>query len=322
MSIFKRNEKVDRADADTQAFRSAAGYLPKRSSRNGVTIFGIAVFVAACAAVGGLSWLVFGRVGLGTVIGMAVFGLLAVSSLHIALQWEKVVILRFGKIARIAGPGFYFTWPIIEHGTIHIDHRIVATPFSAEKTLTADLVPINIDAVLYWVVWDAEKACVEVEDYYSAVVFLAQTALREAIGRSSVAEVALRRDQLDIEIKEAIEKEASMWGVDIISVKVRDIVLPDELQEAMSLEAQADRVKNARMAVVGAEADIAEMLKEAAEVYGDPAAALRLRTLLLQYDTVQQSRGAVVTLPSALSDAERDGAGALDDILRGFGGER
>ena len=147
------------------------------------------------------------------------------------------------------------------------------------------------------------------DSYYAAVSFLAQTALREAVGRSTVAEVALRRDQLDVEIKEDIEKEAAGWGVDIISVKVRDIVIPDELQETMSLEAQADREKNARMTVAGVEAELAEMLAEAARVYGDPDAALKLRTMLMQYDTVKKSKGAVVTLPSALSDGFVDAAG-------------
>ena len=155
---------------------------------------------------------------------------------------------------------------------------------------------------------DAEKACTEVEDYYAAVSFLAQTALREAVGRSTVAEVALRRDQLDAEIKDDIEKEAAGWGVDIISVKVRDIVIPDELQEVMSLEAQADREKNARMTVAGVEAELAEMLAEAARVYGDPEAALKLRTMLMQYDTVKKSKGTAVTVPTAMSDGFTDSA--------------
>ena len=206
------------------------------------------------------------------------------------------------------GPGLYFTIPVIEHGTIRVDQRTIATPFYAEKTLTADLVPVTVDAVLFWVVWDAEKACTEVEDYYAAVSFLAQTALREAVGRSTVAEVALRRDQLDAEIKDDIEKEAAGWGVDIISVKVRDIRIPDELQEVMSLEAQADREKNARMTVAGVEAELAEMLAEAARVYGDPEAALKLRTMLMQYDTVKKSKGTVVTVPTAMSDGFTDSA--------------
>ncbi|MEA5018912.1 MAG: slipin family protein [Gordonibacter sp.] len=304
--------------------RAATSYVPRKSSRNGAVIFSIAVFLLTCAIVLAAFSLATGSLGIEAVVVMLVVAALVLSSTHIALSWEKVVVLRLGKLNRVVGPGLYFTIPILEHGTIRVDQRTIATPFFAEKTLTADLVPVNIDAVLFWVVWDAEKACTEVEDYYAAVSFLAQTALREAVGRSTVAEVALRRDQLDIEIKEDIEKEAASWGVDIISVKVRDIVLPDELQSVMSLEAQADREKNARMAVVSAETDIAEMLQEAAGVYGDPEAALRLRTLLLQYDTVKQSKSAVVTLPSSLSGGDRGSGGSgnsvIDKVLDGLKG--
>lgn len=289
--------------------RAATSYVPRKSSRNGAVIFNIAVFIATCAIMLGIAYAISGAITLESIIAMLLIAVLMLSSTHIALSWEKVVVLRFGNLNRVVGPGLYFTIPIIEHGTIRVDQRIIATPFFAEKTLTADLVPVNIDAVLFWVVWDAEKACTEVEDYYAAVSFLAQTAMREAVGRSTVAEVALRRDQLDTEIKEDIEKEAAGWGVDIISVKVRDIVIPDELQEVMSLEAQADREKNARMAVAGVERDLAEMLSEAADVYGDPDAALKLRTMLMQYETVKKSKGTVVTMPSALSDGFIDGQG-------------
>lgn len=287
--------------------RAATSYVPRKSSRNGALIFSIAVFIASCTLTLALWYVAFGQIGFACVVVMLILALMAVSSVHIALSWEKVVVLHFGKVNRVVGPGLYFTLPIIEHGTIRVDQRVIASPFYAEKTLTTDLVPVNIDAVLFWMVRDAEKACTEVEDYYSAVSFLAQTAMREAVGRSTVAEVALRRDQLDAEIEADIEKEAADWGVDIISVKVRDIVIPEELQEAMSLEAQADRERSARMAVVGAETDIAEMLREAANVYGDPAAAMKLRTMLMQYETVKKSKGSVVTVPSAMSDGFVDG---------------
>lgn len=289
------------SDKDAE-IRAATSYVPRKSSRNGATIFSVAVFVATCAVVLVVCYAVQGRVGPGAIGIMLVVSLAVLSSTHIALSWEKVVVLRLGKVNRVAGPGLYFTIPLIEHGTIRVDQRTIATPFFADRTLTADLVPVNIDAVLFWMVWDAEKACTEVEDYYAAVSFLAQTALREAVGRSSVAEVALRRDQLDEEIKADIEREAASWGVDIISVKVRDIVIPEELQETMSLEAQADREKSARMAVASAEVDLAEMLSEAAEVYGTPEAAMRLRTMLMQYETVKKSNGTVVTVPTAMSD--------------------
>ena len=178
------------------------------------------------------------------------------------------MVLRFGKFNRVAGPGLIFMIPLVEYSAATVDMRMRSTAFKAEHVLTADLVPVNVDAVLFWVVWDAEKACTEVEDYYAAVSFLAQTALREAVGRSTVAEVALRRDQLDAEIKDDIEKEAAGWGVDIISVKVRDIVIPDELQESLSAEARAEREYNARVILAEVEKEISEMFVDAARTYG------------------------------------------------------
>ncbi len=307
MALWNRRQQtfaeVATAGPDgTFGLSANALYVPRKSSRNGATIFSLAVFFFTCAVVLLLAWLLFGEITAGAIVVMLLVAMLMVSSVHIALAWERVVVLRLGKLNRVVGPGLYLTIPIMEHGTIRVDQRIIATPFGAEKTLSADLVPINIDAVLYWMVRDAQEACTEVEDYYSAVSFLAQTAMREAVGRSTVAEVALRRDQLDAEIKDDVEKETASWGIDIISVKVRDIVIPDELQEVMSLEAQADREKNARMSVASVEADLAEMLADAARVYGDPEAALKLRTMLLQYETVKKSSGAVVTVPTAVSD--------------------
>ena len=284
---FVKDAPYDVRDKDAE-IRAATSYVPRKSSRNGAVIFNIATFIATCAAVLGIAFAATGGVGIEAIVAMLLAALLVLSSTHIALSWEKVVVLRFGKLNRVVGPGLYFTIPVIEHGTIRVDQRTIATPFYAEKTLTADLVPVTVDA--------------------AAVSFLAQTALREAVGRSTVAEVALRRDQLDAEIKDDIEKEAAGWGVDIISVKVRDIVIPDELQEVMSLEAQADREKNARMTVAGVEAELAEMLAEAARVYGDPEAALKLRTMLMQYDTVKKSKGTVVTVPTAMSDGFTDSA--------------
>ena len=313
MTMRRRNADRTMRDApyeltDKEAeIRAATSYVPRKSSRNGAVIFSIAVFVVTCAVVLGVARIATGGIGLAAIAAALLTALLVLSSTHIALSWEKVVVLRFGKLARVVGPGLYFTIPLIEHGTIRVDQRTIATPFYAEKTLTADLVPVTVDAVLFWVVWDAEKACVEVEDYYAAISYLAQTSLREAVGRSTVAEVALRRDQLDEEIKVDIEKEASGWGVDIISVKVRDIVIPAELQNVMSLEAQADRERNARMTVASAEADLAEMLSEAARIYGDEDAALKLRTMLMQYETVKGSGSAVVTVPTAVSDGFAEG---------------
>ena len=320
-----RRRKADRTMRDAPyeltdkeaEIRAATSYVPRKSSRNGAVIFSIAVFAMTGAVVLGVALVATGGIGLAAIVAALLTALLVLSSTHIALSWEKVVVLRFGKLARVVGPGLYLTIPLIEHGTIRVDQRTIATPFYAEKTLTADLVPVTVDAVLFWVVWDAEKACTEVEDYYAAVSFLAQTAMREAVGRSTVAEVALRRDQLDIEIKEDIEKEAANWGVDIISVKVRDIRIPDELQEAMSLEAQAEQRKKARIILMEAEQDICEMMDDMGDTYAKNDAALRLRAMHLLYESVRETGGTVV-VPSSFSEGFGDVLGdAAKDALGG-----
>ncbi len=215
------------------------------------------------------------------------------------------MVLRFGKYSRTKGPGLYFTIPFIEHAALKADQRVMLTGFSAEETLTSDLVPINVDAVLFWMVWDAEKACLEVEDYYNSVSLVAQTALRDAIGRASVAEVATRRNQLDEELQGVIEEKTSTWGITILSVGIRDIVIPQDLQNAMSMEAQAEREKNARMVLAEVEKDISEMLADASHVYKDNMIALRLRTMHLLYESVKGTGGTVV-IPSAYSEGFSD----------------
>ena len=244
-------------------------------------MFAVVVFALAFAAVLGVAQLVAGGIGLAALIVAAIVGWLAASSVHIVLEWEKAVVLRFGKFNRVAGPGIVFTWPIIEFNTLRIDQRVATTYFGAEETLTSDLVPINVDAVLFWMVWNAKSATVEVEDYASAVAWIAQTAMRKAIGSTTVAEVATRRDQLDEQLKEAIEEKLNRWGITLIDVEIRDIVVPKELQEAMAQEAVAERKRNARMVLAEAEKDISEMLKDASEVYDGDQAALRLRAMLL-----------------------------------------
>ena len=284
-----------------------------RASRNGAVVFAAVVFVLAFGIVLAAAQAAFGEIGLVALVSAAIVGWLASSSVHIVLEWEKAVVLRFGKFNRVAGPGIVFTWPIVEFYTLRIDQRVATTYFGAEETLTSDLVPINVDAVLFWMVFSAKKACVEVEDYSAAVAWVAQTAMRKAIGRATVAEVAMRRDQLDAELKDAIEEKLSPWGIDIIDVEVRDIVVPKELQEAMAMEAVAERKKNARMVLAEAEKDISEMLMDASEVYAGDADAMKLRTMHLAYESVEKSGGTLV-VPSAFSE------GFVPDASGGEGG--
>ena len=234
----------------------------------------------------------------------ALFFVVAIAA-GIAMQWEKVVVMRFGKFHRIRSAGLYFTIPFVDQTALRADQRVVVTGFGAEETLTSDLVPINVDAVLFWMVWDAQKACLEVENYYNSVSLAAQTALRDAIGRATASEVAVRRNQLDEELQRVIEEKTSLWGITILSVEIRDIIIPQGLQEVMSVEAQAEREKNARMLLAEVERDISEMLMDAAQVYEKSEVALRLRTMHLLYESVKGSGGTVV-VPSAYSEGFND----------------
>lgn len=303
--MFKTREQINlnESSASRDGLNDTSDvYLPKKSSRNGVLAFSATLFIGSIAMSMAVVWAVLGRITPWTLLVALAVGVLVTSCTHIALSWEKIVIVRLGKVHRVAGPGLYFTIPLIEYATIRVDERVITTPFYADETLTCDMAPINIDAVLFWMVRDARAACTEVEDYYSAISLLAQTALREAVGRSSAAEVAIRRDELDVEIQRDIERQASEWGIDIIAVKVRDIRISEPLRDAMSFEAQADRERNARLLVAGAEVEMAELLTQAAEIYGDPNAALKLRTMLQQYDAIKHSKSTIVSLPTTLSD--------------------
>ena len=280
---------------------AATEVVGERASSTGVLLFSAVLFVAVLAAVLGIGWLTVGRVTLEVIVVAALAALLAIGCCHVAQQWERVVVLRLGRFNRVSGPGLFWTIPVIESNTMRVDTRTRVTTFYAEETLTADLVPMNVDAVLFWHVWDAAAACTEVGDFTRAVEMAAQTALRDAIGRASAAEVAIRREQLDRELKRVLEEKVAPWGVTILSVEVRDILLPKELQEAMAMEAVAERKKNARMVLAEAEKDISEMLKDASEVYAGDQDAMKLRTMHLAYESVEQSGGTLV-IPSAFSE--------------------
>lgn len=269
-------------------------------------MFAAFLFAACVLVVLAAGWLVVGTVNVWTLtlaIGLAV---LALFTVHIAPQWERVVILRFGRYHKTAGPGLYVTIPFIDYASLHADQRMMLTGFSAEETLTADLVPVNVDAAVFWTVWDAKKACLEVEDYYDSVALAAQTTLRDAIGRKEITELATQRDQLDAELREAIEEKTASWGVSILFVEIRDIVIPKDLQRAMSAEARAGREKGARISLAEVERDIAAMLHDAADIYREDEIALKLRQMHLVNESLKESQGSVV-VPSAYTEGFVDG---------------
>lgn len=245
------------------------------------------------------------------VIGL-LLAVVAFFSVHIILEWERGVVLRFGKLNRVQGSGIFFTIPFVEYVTAVVDLRLRSTVFKAERVLTSDLVPINVDAVLFWLVWDAGKACAEINNFEKSVFWISQTTLRDVIGGMSIAQMSTRRVQLDNEVKSILETKMRDWGITVVSVEIRDIMIPVELQDVMSVEAQAEREYNARIILAEVEKEISEMFVDAAKIYKQEDAALQLRAMSFVSNSVKD-KGGLVVIPSALSDAF-DG---LEKITRG-----
>lgn len=273
----------------------------KKANRNGATLFSVALALLCVLAVIVAWYVIAGSLDIASVAVAAAVGIVVLSSVHVCMEWERAVVMRLGRFNRLAGPGVFFTIPLIEFCTLTVDQRTIATPFGAEEALTSDLVPLDVDAVLFWMIWDPEKACTEVEDCRFAVALTAQTALRDAIGRATVSNVVMRRHQLDQELQKAVEEKVTDWGITVLSVEVRDIILPKELQDVMSLEAQAERRKNARIMLMEAERDVSEILQEVSQTYEHDEIALALRKIHLVYEGMQDNEGTVV-VPSAYSE--------------------
>jgi regulator of protease activity HflC (stomatin/prohibitin superfamily) len=235
------------------------------------------------------------------VVGVVVT-LLFLMSFHVVMEWENAVVTRWGKFNRVSGPGAVFTIPFVEYVASTVDMRIRTTTVKAEKTLTSDLVPVDVDAVLFWVVWNAKDACLEVREVGEAVLLAAQTTLRDVIGGLNASEMGMRRRQLDEEIFNILAKKTTDWGVNVLGVEIRNIEIPEDLQESMSSEARAEREYNARLLIAEAEEQIADMYVDAARKYKQEDAALKLRAMNLVSDSVKE-QGGLVVLPSDLSDA-------------------
>ena len=273
-----------------------------RASRNGAVVFAVVVFVLAFGIVLAAAQAAFAEIGLVALVSAAIVGWLASSSVHIVLEWEKAVVLRFGKFNRVAGPGLIFMIPLVEYSAATVDMRMRSTAFKAEHVLTADLVPVNVDAVLFWTVWDAGKACSEVKNYVRLVYWAAQTTLRDVMGAVNIAQLSTRREQIDREVADILERKTNEWGITVVSVEIRDIEIPDELQESLSAEARAEREYNARVILAEVEKEISEMFVDAARTYGREDAALQLRAMSFVSDSVRE-KGGLVVIPSALSEA-------------------
>jgi len=242
------------------------------------------------------------------IIVFAFLGVILMQSPKIAQQWERAIVLRLGRYKTMEGPGLFWIVPFVDTIASWIDQRTITTSFAAEQTLTSDTVPVNVDAVLFWMVHDAQKAALEVQDYAQAVSWAAQTALRDIIGRTDLTALLRGREKIEQELQQLIDQRSNPWGVTVSSVEMRDVVIPDALQDAMSREAQAAREKQARIILGQAEMEIAHSFEQAARSYRDNPTALHLRAMNMLYEGLK-AKGALMLVPS--SAVESMGMGGL-----------
>ena len=229
-------------------------------------------------------------------------GIYLLFAMKVASQWEKVIVLRLGKFIGLKGPGLFWVIPIIDNAVMWVDHRVAVTSFSAEKTLTKDTVPVDVDAVLFWVVWDAEKAALEVTDYKAAISWAAQTALREIIGQMTLADILIGRTKMDEDLQKTIDERTTPWGVTVQSVEIRDVIIPQVLEDAMSRQAQAERERQARVILGESEQQIAASFAEASQAYINNPTALHLRGMNMLFEGLKE-KGALVIVPSSAVDS-------------------
>jgi regulator of protease activity HflC (stomatin/prohibitin superfamily) len=265
------------------------------------SVAALAAGVVGAAGVAGALFLAGIAPPLAAGAGLAV-GILLALSIKYTDQWEKAVLLRLGRYRGLRGPGYFAIVPVLDRVAYTIDQRIRTTAFGAESCLTRDTVPVNVDAIAFWIVRDAERAALEVQDYDEAVVLSAQTALRDAIGKHDLAELIQARVELGHGLKVALEQKMATWGIQVQSVEIRDVIIPAALEDAMSRQAQAERERQARIILGTAETEIAHKFVEAADAYRDHPAAMNLRAMNMLYESIVK-RGSLMVVPSALADS-------------------
>ena len=280
--------------------RSEEGAAPAR-----VNVVAVAILLAAVLA-GALALNLTGSPVVPVLFVLA--GVVGMQSPRIAQQWERAVVLRLGRFVGLRGPGLFWIVPFVDQVSSWIDQRTVTTSFAAEQTLTSDTVPVNVDAVLFWMVHDPQKAALEVQDYTQAVSWAAQTALRDIIGRTTLTDLLRGRERIETELQALIDQRSNPWGATVSSVEMRDVVIPGALQDAMSREAQAAREKQARIILGEAEMEIAHSFQQAARSYHDNPTALHLRAMNMLYEGLKE-KGALMLVPS--SAVESMGMGGL-----------
>jgi regulator of protease activity HflC (stomatin/prohibitin superfamily) len=264
------------------------------------------MLMVVCTAIGGAAS-ALSATPLPVAIAVAI-GLLLMFSVKVVRQWEKVAVLRFGRYQKLQGPGLFMIIPVVDTLSAYVDQRVRISTVKAESALTRDTVPVNVDAIVFWLVWNAEKSILEVANFEDAVGMSAQTALRESIGRHQLAEMITDRDALGHELQRILDDKTNPWGITVQSVEIRDVHIPQALENAMSQQAQAERERQARIILGDAEMQVAEKFAEASKVYASNPTALHLRAMNMLYEAIKE-RGSMVIVPS--SAVETMGLGGM-----------
>ena len=247
---------------------------------------------------------------------------IASNAVKVANQWERVIVLRLGRFRSLEGPGLFFIVPIIETVAYWIDIRVITAGFKAEKTLTKDTVPVDVDAVLFWKVIDPKKAALDVADYKSAINWAAQTALRDVIGKTMLADMLEGREKISGELQKIIDVRTEPWGINVISVEVKDVLIPAALEDAMSMQAQAERERQARVILGDSERQVAEKFGEAAKTYADNPTALHLRAMNMLYEGLKQNATIVIVPSTAIETMQLGGLAGVTALTQQIAGEK
>jgi regulator of protease activity HflC (stomatin/prohibitin superfamily) len=268
-----------------------------------------------------LGYAIFGlEAGAAVFVGIAfVIAVIVANAIKVANPWDRAVVLRLGRFRQLRGPGVFLIIPVIDTIPYWIDTRVITTSFKAEQTLTKDTVPVDVDAVLFWKVVDPEKAALAVADYASAIRWAAQTALRDVIGKTMLADMLEGREKLGYELQKIIDDHTESWGVHVISVEVKDVLIPPSLQDAMSMQAQAERERQARVILGDSERQVAEKFGEAAKTYADNPVALHLRAMNMLYEGLKQNATIILVPSSALETMQLGGLAGITALNMALG---
>jgi len=288
-------------------YKATSQLEAEAASLNWVAALVTAVVVVAGASLNMLVEGTWEQVNIYFAIVTALLAAICFFGIKIANQWERAVVLRLGRFRCLKGPGPFFIIPIIESIVHSVDMRIRSTDFSSESTLTKDTVPVNVDAICFWMVWDAKKAILEVENFYLAIVLSAQTALRDIIGTHELAELLTHREKLGKRLQEILDEKTNPWGITVQSVEIRDIIIPKDLEDAMSKQAQAERERQARIILGTAETEIAEKFAQAAKQYESNPGAMHLRGMNMLFEGLKE-KGSMIIVPSSALETMNLGA--------------